>query len=130
MRTTKKKRLEAAGWAVGTADEFLGLSPEESKIVEMKLALGDSLRRRREAVPTGRTERASGTATESWSDGSLHFTPVRDAAGTAWQSRGRRFDPVQLHHLSLALGASMPFPRNGVGEFPRSTGRPISRGNV
>src|SRR2546428_13222461 len=47
MRTTKKKRLEAAGWAVGTADEFLGLSPEESKIVEMKLALGYSLRRHR-----------------------------------------------------------------------------------
>ena len=47
MRTTKKKRLEKAGWAVGTADEFLGLSPEESKIVEMKLTLGDSLRRHR-----------------------------------------------------------------------------------
>ena len=47
MKIAKKKRLEAAGWSVGTADEFLVLSPEEAKIVEMKLALGDSLRRHR-----------------------------------------------------------------------------------
>ncbi len=47
MRVSRKRRLEAAGWAVGTAEEFLGLTPEEAKIVEMKLALGDSLRRHR-----------------------------------------------------------------------------------
>jgi DNA-binding XRE family transcriptional regulator len=47
MRVAKRKRLEAAGWTVGTADQFLGLSPEEMKIVEMKLALGDALRRHR-----------------------------------------------------------------------------------
>jgi len=47
MNTAKKKRLESAGWKVGTPDEFLGLSPEEAMIVEMKLALSDSLRRRR-----------------------------------------------------------------------------------
>jgi len=47
MNAARKKRLESAGWRVGTADEFLGLSEEEAKIVEMKLALGDSLKRRR-----------------------------------------------------------------------------------
>jgi DNA-binding XRE family transcriptional regulator len=47
MKTAKKKRLEKAGWKVGTAQDFLGHSPEEAKIVEMKLALGDSLRRHR-----------------------------------------------------------------------------------
>jgi DNA-binding XRE family transcriptional regulator len=47
MKMARKKRLEAAGWTVGTADEFLSLSPEEAKIVEMKLALGDSLKRYR-----------------------------------------------------------------------------------
>jgi hypothetical protein len=39
--------LKAAGWKVGSAEEFVGLSPEEARIVEMKLALGDSLRRHR-----------------------------------------------------------------------------------
>ncbi|NOT32960.1 MAG: helix-turn-helix transcriptional regulator [Candidatus Eisenbacteria bacterium] len=48
MNSTKRKRLESAGWKFGTAGEFLGLSPEEAHIVELKLALADSLRRHRE----------------------------------------------------------------------------------
>lgn len=47
MKAAKRKKLESAGWRVGTTEEFLGLSSEEAKIVEMKLALGDSLRRYR-----------------------------------------------------------------------------------
>ena len=47
MNTARKKRLEAAGWRVGTAGEFLGLSREQAELVEMKLALGEFLRRRR-----------------------------------------------------------------------------------
>jgi DNA-binding XRE family transcriptional regulator len=47
MKAARRKKPEAAGWNVGTVSEFLGLSPEEAKIVEMKLALGDSLRRYR-----------------------------------------------------------------------------------
>ena len=47
MNDAKKKRLVAAGWKIGTAGEFLGLSPSEAKIVTMKLALSDSLRRHR-----------------------------------------------------------------------------------
>ena len=47
MRKTKKERLEKKGWKVGTVDEFLDLSPEESAYIEMKLRLSESLRRRR-----------------------------------------------------------------------------------
>lgn len=47
MRSTKKKRLEAKGWKVGTAGEFLQLSPEESAYIEMKLALSKNLQERR-----------------------------------------------------------------------------------
>lgn len=47
MRVARQKRLKAKGWKIGTAREFLGLTPEEAKIVEMKLALGDNLRRLR-----------------------------------------------------------------------------------
>ena len=47
MKPAKRRKLLAAGWKVGSADEFLNLSPEEVQIVEMKLALSDSLRRRR-----------------------------------------------------------------------------------
>jgi len=43
----KQKRLEAAGWKVGDAADFLGLSAEEAELVHVKLALGDYLRRLR-----------------------------------------------------------------------------------
>lgn len=47
MDTSKRKRLEAAGWKVGSAGDFLGLSNEEETLVELKVALGSSLRRQR-----------------------------------------------------------------------------------
>ena len=48
MDATKKKRLERAGWAVGSAAEFLELSAEEAALVEMRLALSASVRERRQ----------------------------------------------------------------------------------
>ena len=44
MDKRKQKRLEAAGWKVGDASEFLDLTPEEAEYVELKLALGSYLR--------------------------------------------------------------------------------------
>ena len=44
MKTSKRAKLIAAGWAVGTTAGFLDLSPEEAAFVEMKVALGQSLR--------------------------------------------------------------------------------------
>ena len=53
-----KDRLEAAGWRVGTAREFLGLTQEEAAFVEMKLALAESVRRRRQARRLTQTQLA------------------------------------------------------------------------
>ena len=47
MQANKRKKLETAGWKVSTVDEFLGLTPEESAYIEMKLALSHTLRQRR-----------------------------------------------------------------------------------
>ena len=44
MRKSKRARLEAAGWAVGSVKEFLGLSEADAALIEMKLALSRSLR--------------------------------------------------------------------------------------
>jgi hypothetical protein len=49
MKKTKKARLEAAGWTIGTPAEFLGLSAAEESLVEIRLALSESLRARRQA---------------------------------------------------------------------------------
>lgn len=47
MKTAKRKRVEAAGWRLGSAQEFLGLSDQEAAFVELKLALGSYVRRYR-----------------------------------------------------------------------------------
>ena len=39
MKKAKQKSLEKKGWKVGTAEEFLGLSPAESRCVELQLSL-------------------------------------------------------------------------------------------
>ncbi|HSQ50994.1 MAG TPA: hypothetical protein VLL94_06965 [Nitrospiraceae bacterium] len=39
MRKSKRARLKAAGWVVGSVKEFLGLSETEAVLIEMKLAL-------------------------------------------------------------------------------------------
>jgi DNA-binding XRE family transcriptional regulator len=49
MNKTKRAKLRARGWAVGTAEDFLGLSAAEAAVVELKLALSASLRTRRKA---------------------------------------------------------------------------------
>jgi DNA-binding XRE family transcriptional regulator len=48
MKAEKKKKLEAAGWNVGEAADFLALTPEEAEFVEIKLALARRLRALRE----------------------------------------------------------------------------------
>ena len=47
MRSEKKKRLEAKGWRVGSAGEFLGLSTQEQDLIDIPLRLADGLKRRR-----------------------------------------------------------------------------------
>lgn len=47
MDSDKRKRLEAAGWSIGNASDFLELSPEEAAFVELKLALSKCLKHQR-----------------------------------------------------------------------------------
>jgi hypothetical protein len=47
MDKTKKNKLEAAGWRVGTTQDFLGLSDEESAFIEVKIALSRRFREQR-----------------------------------------------------------------------------------
>jgi len=49
MKKAKRNSLEARGWRVGSAAEFLELSAEDAALVETKLALSGALRARREA---------------------------------------------------------------------------------
>ncbi len=50
MNKNKRKRLEARGWKVGDAKDFLGLSAEEQLIVEVRVALASSIRELRAKI--------------------------------------------------------------------------------
>jgi hypothetical protein len=47
MDKQKRKRLESAGWKVAGAREFLGLTEEETAIIELKVGLAHAVRDRR-----------------------------------------------------------------------------------
>jgi DNA-binding XRE family transcriptional regulator len=47
MLESKRKRLQARGWKVGTAKEFLHLSEEEEAYIELRLKLAEGLKARR-----------------------------------------------------------------------------------
>lgn len=50
LDSKRRKRLEAAGWKFGSAEEFLGLSHAESVLVELRLRLSDTLKQRRQSM--------------------------------------------------------------------------------
>jgi ribosome-binding protein aMBF1 (putative translation factor) len=58
MKKHKRERLSRAGWRIGSAEEFLGLTKEESAFVEMKLALANGVKRRRQARGLTQTQLA------------------------------------------------------------------------
>jgi DNA-binding XRE family transcriptional regulator len=47
VREEKRRRLEAGGWKIGTAREFLRLSAEEAAYIDLKVRLATGLRERR-----------------------------------------------------------------------------------
>ena len=56
MRNDKRRRLERAGWTVGDAGDFLGLSDDERRFIETKLALAAGLRQWREHLGLTQTD--------------------------------------------------------------------------
>ncbi len=47
MNKQKRKSLERKGWKLGSAEEFLGLSKEESAYIELKMKLSANLKKLR-----------------------------------------------------------------------------------
>ena len=47
MDEKKRKRLESAGWKLGNASDFLGLTKIETELVELKLRLALSAKNKK-----------------------------------------------------------------------------------
>ena len=52
MDQVKKERIEAKGWKIGTVADFLELTSEEAALIEIKLALSQCLKERRQKTMT------------------------------------------------------------------------------
>lgn len=107
MNEAKRKKLEAKGWRLGSAQEFLGLSDVESAYIEFKLKLATSLRAIRLKKHMGQLQ-------------------VAKIIGSS-QSRVAKMEAADssvtidlLVHSHLALGTSNP-------ELARIIAKPISR---
>jgi len=59
MNTNKKKRIESAGFKVGSVQDFLGLSDEEMALIDLKVRLIRMLRPAREGTGITQNELAS-----------------------------------------------------------------------
>jgi DNA-binding XRE family transcriptional regulator len=64
MNKHKFKRLEAAGWKVGDAADFLQLSDEEVEFIEFKLALANKVKelRKKKGLTQVEVARAMGSS--------------------------------------------------------------------
>ncbi len=47
MDKAKRAKLEAAGWKIGSVQDFLELTDEEAEIIEIRLSLAAALKQRR-----------------------------------------------------------------------------------
>lgn len=59
LEFSKKKSLEESGWKIGSADEFLDLSADESAYIDLKRRLSQSLRKRRTEKKVSQQQLAS-----------------------------------------------------------------------
>lgn len=95
MRESKRRRLEARGWKVGSAQEFLGLSDEETAYIELKLKLAEALRQKRIERKLPQTRMAK----------LVHSSQSRVAK---MEAADRTVSVDLLIRSLLALGASSP----------------------
>ena len=56
MKQSKRRRLEAKGWKLGSAKDFLSLTDEDVEFIELHLSLAALLTKRRKSLGYTQTE--------------------------------------------------------------------------
>ena len=109
MKTAKKKKLEAAGWKVGSAAEFLELTPEETVLVNLKLDLAARVKELRTEQNVTQTKLAtmlgssqSRVAKIESADSSVSFDLLLRSLVTLGDSRKELADVVGVKRRSAS----------------------------
>ncbi len=114
MDAEKRRRLEAAGFRIGTVAEFLGLTPEQSELVEIKVNLSNAVRQQRSVSSLSQNELAekigssqSRVAKMEAGDASVSLDLMIRALLAAGMTRGE---------LAEVIAGEQPLPAtNGTG---------------
>ena len=93
MDAERKKKLEAAGWKFGDYADFLGMTPEEKAVVEIRLAATREMERLRAENPISQEELARRMGTKQPNVSKLFKNPGKATLDT-------------LFRALLALGAT------------------------
>jgi len=112
MRRSKEERLEPQGWRFGTAQEFLGLSDEETAHVELRLRLAaaSGVAADPEPEPDGPPEGAPFEAVAGREDGGRRsvrlLRPPNPLASRSWrlESRSR---PSHIRYVAGKSGVNV-----------------------
>ena len=115
MKTSKRKKLESAGWKVGSTAEFLGLSEAEDVLISMKLALARNLKARRQKKRLTQTELArrlgssqSRVAKMESADASVSMELLMRSLLTLGASRGNIAAMIGSRAVKKSLSAEVP----------------------
>ena len=129
MKSTKRARLEAHGWRVGSAAEFLELTPEEAAFVETKLALSRCVRSRRTAQNVSqaglakrlkssqsRVAKLEAAAAEFQETRKLSpdFADAHNNLGIALASLGKLDEAIEHFREAIRLDPSFPDAKNNL----------------
>ena len=115
MKTAKRKKLESAGWKVGSASDFLGLTDTEDTLISMKLALARNLKQRRQKKRLTQTELArrlgssqSRVAKMESADASVSMELLMRSLLTLGASRGNIAAMIGSRAVKKSLSAEVP----------------------
>lgn len=110
MDPKKKAFLEASGWKVGTVAEYLGLTPEESALVEMKVRMALLLKQRRQYLGWSQSKLA--TAVKSSQSRIAQTEALKPSASVSMDLLMRCLfaTGITSNELARTLYRSHPYP--------------------
>lgn len=86
MDAERKKKLEAAGWKFGDYADFLGMTPEEKAVVEIRLAATREMERLRAENPISQEELARRMGTKQPNVSKLFKNPGKATLDTLFRA--------------------------------------------
>jgi hypothetical protein len=123
MQADTRKKLERAGWTVGDAGDFLGLTVEERGFIDVKLALADGLRQRREQLGLTQAQAAQRFGSSQSRVARMEAADARgEHARHRQASDAPHEDSRSLTPAAIPDGSS-PHARRGVRDGPVAGGQ-------